>query len=562
MSAPVAPDAPHTFRGRSPQVLSFGTSGLRGLVNDITDLEAYINTRGFLDYLLGEGLCHGHSEVALGGDLRPSSSRILKAVACAVTDAGMQARYQGRLPTPALTAWAISKGVPSIMVTGSHIPFDRNGIKFNRPDGEVLKRDEAPILQAVARVRAQEYQCPAHDSAFADDGSLRDQRDLLGEAKTEALAHYRRRYLDAFPAQALAGLKLGFFAHSAVGHELVPEILASLGAEVHSFGRSQTFVAIDTEALAADTLALLQQQADALATSTGPLDAVVSTDGDSDRPLLLAVAADGRLHFISGDLLGLAVAEYLNADAIAVPVSASDAIEHHFKQRPVEIQRTRIGSPWVIAAMQSQTGERCVGWEANGGFLVGSDLRTPDGVLSALPTRDAVLPLAAALHISLRNKQPLLECFARFPARYSRAGLLDAVEPALSRALLEQLGPPAADIRHLRFDGDTLTADDVAGRPRALCSAEQAEAQRRAQLLGSVFAAALGVGGGLSRVDALDGLRLYFGNGEIVHLRPSGNAPQLRVYAVADSEQRAQDLVTRALAEPDGLVHQLLADVG
>jgi phosphomannomutase len=29
------------------------------------------------------------------------------------------------------------------MVTGSHIPDDRNGIKFYRPAGEMLKDDEA-----------------------------------------------------------------------------------------------------------------------------------------------------------------------------------------------------------------------------------------------------------------------------------------------------------------------------------------------------------------------------------------------------------------------------------
>ena len=34
-----------TFRGQQPTALRFGTSGLRGLVTDITDLEAYINTQ-------------------------------------------------------------------------------------------------------------------------------------------------------------------------------------------------------------------------------------------------------------------------------------------------------------------------------------------------------------------------------------------------------------------------------------------------------------------------------------------------------------------------------------
>ena len=47
--------SPSTFRGRTPTPLAFGTSGLRGLITDITDLEAYINTRGFLAYLFHRG---------------------------------------------------------------------------------------------------------------------------------------------------------------------------------------------------------------------------------------------------------------------------------------------------------------------------------------------------------------------------------------------------------------------------------------------------------------------------------------------------------------------------
>ena len=49
---------------------------------------------------------------------------------------------------------------------------------------------------------------------------------------------------------------------------------------------------------------------------------------------------------------------------------------------------------------------------------------------------------------------------------------------------------------------------------------------------------------GLNRVD---GLRITFENDEIMHLRPSGNAPEFRCYAEADSKQRAQRLVADAL---------------
>ena len=52
------------------------------------------------------------------------------------------------------------------MVTGSHIPFDRNGIKFTRPSGEVMKADEQHILAAVAAARRAEYEKPFEQSLF------------------------------------------------------------------------------------------------------------------------------------------------------------------------------------------------------------------------------------------------------------------------------------------------------------------------------------------------------------------------------------------------------------
>jgi phosphomannomutase len=44
-------------------------------------------------------------------------------------------------------------------------------------------------------------------------------------------------------------------------------------------------------------------------------------------------------------------------------------------------------------------------------------------------------------------------------------------------------------------------------------------------------------------IDQTDGLRITLENGEIVHLRPSGNAPELRCYTEADSPQRAEERV-------------------
>ncbi len=48
--------------------------------------------------------------------------------------------------------------------------------------------------------------------------------------------------------------------------------------------------------------------------------------------------------------------------------------------------------------------------------------------------------------------------------------------------------------------------------------------------------------GHVEETDTTDGLRITFENSEVVHLRPSGNAPEFRCYNEADTESRAIDM--------------------
>jgi phosphomannomutase len=52
-------------------------------------------------------------------------------------------------------------------------------------------------------------------------------------------------------------------------------------------------------------------------------------------------------------------------------------------------------------------------------------------------------------------------------------------------------------------------------------------------------------------------VRLIFGNGDVAHIRPSGNADELRIYAVADTQARADEIAALGVAEPDGLLRQI-----
>ena len=539
-----------------PVELEFGTSGLRGLVKDITDLEAYVAVRAFLDYLLRTRGAAPGGPVCLAGDLRPSTESILVPVCRAVLDAGFSALSFGRIPSPALLFCAMKRGAPGIMVTGSHIPFDRNGIKLTRKDGEVLKPDEKPIREAMHSLRQREYGRPFADSMFDERGALKPAfRPSLPSASADAGEEYVKRYTSAFPPGILAGKRILVYQHSAVGRDILVRVLDELGARTIPAGRSDTFVAVDTEAVNQEMMAGIQ----ALADAAGPLDAVVSTDGDSDRPLVLGVEG-GRIRFYPGDVLGIVTADYLGARQIAVPVSVNDAVDIHFESRGVRPVKTRIGSPYVIAAMRE------VGWEANGGFLTAAPLRVPGGgMLSPLPTRDALLPILSALCAGPGSGSSLGELFSKLPPRFGGAALVRPFAQERGRAIVRAFSPADGSIVEARVGGRAparWTVRRADGPPVVLDPAEplSVEMDSIRDAIERCFTAREGFPPVLW-MNWLDGVRIGFENSDITHVRPSGNAPEMRVYAAAGTPERAEAIAAGGAA-PGGTLSLMDREAG
>ena len=469
--------------------VGFGTSGARGLVADMTDRVCYAYTLAFLQHLAQRGDAPPGSRVAIAGDYRSSTGRIMAAAAMAVRDLGYEPVNCGFIPTPALTLYGIAQGIPSLMVTGSHIPDDRNGIKFNKPGGEILKEDEAAI-------RTRQVVIPA--GKFAVDGAAVTPPPLPPE---EGAAHeaYVRRYLDFFPADALRGRRIGLYEHSSVARRALGEILEGLGAEVTRLNCSEEFIPVDTEAVRPQDVKLARGWA-----LTYGFDCIVSADGDGDRPLI----SDERGEWLRGDVAGILCARYLGAARVVTPVSSNSAVEKcgWFEQ----VVRTRIGSPYVIAAMDAALagGARgVVGYEANGGFLIADDLEREGRLLGALPTRDAVIVPLAILMLAAESGAGLSALLDRLPRRFTHSDRLKDFPTGLSRS-----------------------------RIAALCSGDFERDKAAVEaLFGDAF-------GPVRAFDLTDGLRITFDSEEVVHLRPSGNAPELRCYNEAASRERAAEM--------------------
>lgn len=453
----------------------FGTSGVRGLVEELTDDLVADYTRAFLS------ACDRGTGLYVGQDLRPSSPRIAEAGIEAARQAGCRVIDCGVLPTPALALAAGEAGGSALMVTGSHIPADRNGLKFYTPAGEISKADEAAINAALG----------GKTEPDTPQGALETQ---------DAGAAYVARYAAGFGAGALAGLRVGVYQHSSVARDLMMEVITATGGTPVALGRSDTFVPVDTEALDPDTRAMLAGWC-----AEHGLDAVISTDGDADRPMV----ADASGQVVPGDVLGALTAQMLEAEVICTPVSSNAMISQMPAFRSVHL--TRIGSPYVIAAMEevlaADSDARVVGYEANGGFLLGFAATGPGGELAPLMTRDCLLPILSPLAMARAKGTDLAGIVSDLPPRFTAADRVAGIATEVSQAFIRSL-EESAEARADFFETGNVETD----------------------------------------IDRTDGLRVTFEGGDVVHLRPSGNAPECRCYAEAGSAVRARALVETHLA--------------
>lgn len=454
--------------------VAFGTSGARGLVEDFTHEVCAAFTSAFLEILNGK---FDFQCVAIAIDNRPSSYSMAQFCISALTALKVDYIYLGVIPTPALAYHCLREKIPGIMVTGSHIPFDRNGLKFYSPDGEITKQDELSILST--------------DKFFTLNGSL---SELI--PNDVAKLAYIERYTSLYQNDFLLGKRIGIYEHSSAGRDVYKFIFSSLGAKVISLGRSDNFIPIDTEAVSQE------DQEKAIAWSKKySLDAIFSTDGDGDRPLM----SDENGKWLRGDILGLLCANALKLSAVAVPVSCNTVIERSgFFNKVV---RTKIGSPYVISCFEnlSQQYTTYAGFEANGGFILGSDINAFENKLMALPTRDAVLP--ALMLLFLAGSAPISTEVNKLPQRFTHSDRLQNFPTTRSLEIIHSaVHSPETFLKDLSVEHFTF-----------------------------------------NNLDLTDGFRVTSTDGDVLHFRPSGNAPELRCYSEAGNELRARYLVAQAL---------------
>ena len=219
--------------------------------------------------------------------------------------------------------------------------------------------------------------------------------------------------------------------------------------------------------------------------------------------------ADENGEWLRGDVGGILCSIFLGAQELCIPVSCNTAAEKCGLFR--KVRRTRIGSPYVISEMivaeKQDSSCHVVGYEANGGFLLQTSVLKAAKKLVALPTRDALIYLLGITILSKQQGMSLSQLVAKLPQRYTYSDRL-------------QNFPQESSKRILDLFSENLSKEAL---------------QNQANLsFNSV--------GNLVSTDYTDGVRMIFDSNLIIHLRPSGNAPEFRCYTEADSIVRAKEV--------------------
>jgi len=210
---------------------------------------------------------------------------------------------------------------------------------------------------------------------------------------------------------------------------------------------------------------------------------------------------------------GILCARFLGAQVVVTSLNASTAAEKCGAFS--EVRRTRIGSPYVIEEMSAAIAEGLspvVGYESNGGFLLGSEVSVGQGKLWPLMSRDSFIVILSVLCLAARSGRSIRNLVDDLPQRYTASDRIKEFPTERGKAAIQELTAGNQGEQLLRVNS----------------------------LFGGEFGAAC-------ELDKLDGVRVIFDSSIIVHLRASGNAPEFRCYAEARSDQEARRAVEKGL---------------
>jgi len=346
----------------APKLKLFGTSGIRGVVNQEIFVTDFLKFGSTFSKMIGRG------PIIVGHDVRESSIAFKYAFIAGAISNGTNVFDAGLVPTPALL-FAIKKigAKGGAMITGSHAIREVNGIMFFKDTTAEFNIDDE--IQFEKLFSSIIKNMPTTQNNF---GKLK---------KIDALRIYKREILKITKNMHL-DLNKTIVVDPGNGcmSKILGDILEEIGfhiIRIHDYPNSR-FPYRDPYPRRENLLKLasiVSKYKDAIG---------VATDGDGDRAVF--VAENGEI--LPGDLIGAIFSRKLLESKtraqgrIVCPVNTSMVINETVENHNCKVIYTKVGPPYIVDAMVRNNAD--FGFEETGKYIWPDLIYYGDSLVSTL----------------------------------------------------------------------------------------------------------------------------------------------------------------------------------
>ena len=516
--------------------LAFGTAGLRGTMGvGLYRMNVHVirhATQAFAQVILEEGPEATARGVAVCFDCRNNSGLFAREAACVMAGNGIPVRlFQALRPTPELSFAVREYGcIAGINVTASHNPKEYNGYKVYWEDGAQLPPRHADEvarkmreLDVFASVKTMDY----------DQAVSQGKITLLGaETDERFLSNVMEQVNDKAVVEQMADtFKMVYTPFHGTGYQLIPEALKRLGMkhvicvpeQMVIDGNFPTVASPNPENPEGFYLAVdLAKANDA--------DFILGSDPDADRVGIMVRTKDDDFVVISGNQTGVLLLDYLigakrrTGKMPENPVALKTIVTTEMARKVAEVNGlkcydTFTGFKFLAEKKDklesSGEGKVIFSYEESYGYMLGDYVRDKDAVSASVELTEMAAWYASQGMTLYDALQALFEKYGYYGEK-----TLNLVMPGL--------------------DGLKKMADLMAGlraKPPVEIAGVAVREQKDYQD-GSVVRVSDGVRSAME-LSGSNVLRYEMADGTSLIVRPSGTEPKVKVYILANGENKA-----------------------
>ena len=516
--------------------LSFGTAGLRGTMGvGLYRMNVHVirhATQAFAQVILEEGAEAAARGVAVCFDCRNNSDVFAREAACVMAGNGIPVRlFESLRPTPELS-FAVREYhcIAGINVTASHNPKEYNGYKVYWEDGAQLPPKHADEV-AKKMKELDVFDCVK--SMDYDEAVSQGLITLMGEETDEKfLANVMEQVNDKAVVEKMADtFTMVYTPFHGTGHKLIPEALKRLGMkhvicvpeQMVIDGNFPTVVSPNPENPEGFYLAVdLAKKNNA--------DFILGSDPDADRVGIMVRTKGDDFVVISGNQTGVLLLDYLigakrrTGKMPEKPVALKTIVTTEMARKVAEVNGLQCYDTFTgfkfLAEKKDKLenageGKVIFAYEESYGYMLGDYVRDKDAVSASVELTEMAAWYASQGMTLYDALQALFEKYGYYGEK-----TLNLVMPGLDG--LKKMADLMADLRQ-------NPPAEIAG---------VAVKQQKDYQDGSV----VNVDDGAKSTMELSGsnvLRYEMADGTSLIVRPSGTEPKVKVYILANGENKA-----------------------